>query len=944
MAVGGSGPPSTKPSASRSRSGPRLQGKVRAAQGTAAHDRSAESQRRGITLDLGFSSLTFSSPPRRIVFVDCPGHADLLRTVLGGAALMDAAVLVMDARRGFQAQSVESLAVVAVCTRVLLVVLTKCDLYAREQGLSEACLASSRVWPPPELSQALEPRVQRIRAVLRRSVPGFARVAIHLTALGSLEAPLGVSSVLASLGALSPARAALRPGSASAGAASAAAAGSAVPPLLVYDHVFSVRSVGTIVSGTVLSGEIASGTELVSGSVSQDRQVKVRGLQCFHQPRARAFAGDRVALRVTGVTPDQLSQRGILGAPGELVLVSGFVATCAVVPWRSGSLTVPARIQVSIAHGTRMATVWLGVPGRTTLPLSAFSDGRVSWTLASPSSSSTDSDVLRPSDIGPGLSDRHTGAEHAVRSGARSAAQIYAQNWTRVFRTQAGLPQTLTSPEPLFPTLAMTSRRWKSVRREPHRQLRLHALIQGRGATVLAAIRELVPNQDDWARETQTFGSAVPPTTRADLDTVDPLPSDVSSGSSDGRGSNCDDVSNLVGPDPVAEEGGTFDGLVQEPLVATVRFDTPMWVPKLPLYFLGLRPAGTSPANSCRVACYGRLLHLMDCHDVELEGGSVKVPAPVVLTSVGIRVASVTRAVRGPGSAGRLALVAQSLFLPDRVPPHIDGHTVLVILAVITRNTPEDTHSPIQDDDPISIPPPDTPNPEPDPEPQPASQPGLRRRRTRRGCRGGARRRRRGPKSAQTLLAPPPSSPPLVGPSEPTRSPSPENAASGPVLPFPLPSSSLPRPYSSSSLPSSAKASVPTASGPVQRKRRRRRRRRPQATGPDERLPPQPRAAPRTWCLSVPYRTASVRCRIALAHRGTNIGTGTVALVPVTHTWLETVVVSPPAQPDSPLSIPPHALLSAALPLIPGQAVYPYLRLRAIPVPPISTPATPSSS
>lgn len=73
---------------------------------TAALDKHPESKRRGITLDLGFSSyLTelperlksgaveyaasegLPSPPSRLQFtlVDCPGHASLIRTIIGGA-------------------------------------------------------------------------------------------------------------------------------------------------------------------------------------------------------------------------------------------------------------------------------------------------------------------------------------------------------------------------------------------------------------------------------------------------------------------------------------------------------------------------------------------------------------------------------------------------------------------------------------------------------------------------------------------------------------------------------------------------------------------------------------------------------------------------------------------------------------------------------------------
>lgn len=62
---------------------------------TAAFDKNPQSQERGITLDLGFSAVVVEAPLRwkslspdidkvQFTFVDCPGHASLIRTIIGG--------------------------------------------------------------------------------------------------------------------------------------------------------------------------------------------------------------------------------------------------------------------------------------------------------------------------------------------------------------------------------------------------------------------------------------------------------------------------------------------------------------------------------------------------------------------------------------------------------------------------------------------------------------------------------------------------------------------------------------------------------------------------------------------------------------------------------------------------------------------------------------------
>ena len=60
---------------------------------TAAFDKNPQSRERGITLDLGFSSFSIPAPSHlacsdleevQFTLVDCPGHASLIKTIIGG--------------------------------------------------------------------------------------------------------------------------------------------------------------------------------------------------------------------------------------------------------------------------------------------------------------------------------------------------------------------------------------------------------------------------------------------------------------------------------------------------------------------------------------------------------------------------------------------------------------------------------------------------------------------------------------------------------------------------------------------------------------------------------------------------------------------------------------------------------------------------------------------
>ena len=101
---------------------------------TAALDKHPQSKERGITLDLGFSSFTLPSPTEiasagydgvQFTLVDCPGHASLIRTVVGGAQIMDLMILVIDVTKGIQTQTAECIVIGEITTDSMIVVLNK---------------------------------------------------------------------------------------------------------------------------------------------------------------------------------------------------------------------------------------------------------------------------------------------------------------------------------------------------------------------------------------------------------------------------------------------------------------------------------------------------------------------------------------------------------------------------------------------------------------------------------------------------------------------------------------------------------------------------------------------------------------------------------------------------------------------------------------------------
>jgi len=114
-------------------------------------DTHSEELKRGITIKLGYAdaivkddngTLTTNKkskgkPVRYITFVDAPGHEMLMATMLSGAAIMDAAILVIAANEGIKPQTQEHLvALKAKKIKNIIIVQNKIDLVSKEQALN----------------------------------------------------------------------------------------------------------------------------------------------------------------------------------------------------------------------------------------------------------------------------------------------------------------------------------------------------------------------------------------------------------------------------------------------------------------------------------------------------------------------------------------------------------------------------------------------------------------------------------------------------------------------------------------------------------------------------------------------------------------------------------------------------------------------------------------
>jgi translation initiation factor 2 subunit 3 len=101
-------------------------------------DTHSEELKRGITIKLGYADVILESGKKKryVSFVDCPGHEMLMATMLSGAALIDAAVLVVAANEGIKPQTREHLiALQAKGVDKILIIQNKIDLVDQTQAI-----------------------------------------------------------------------------------------------------------------------------------------------------------------------------------------------------------------------------------------------------------------------------------------------------------------------------------------------------------------------------------------------------------------------------------------------------------------------------------------------------------------------------------------------------------------------------------------------------------------------------------------------------------------------------------------------------------------------------------------------------------------------------------------------------------------------------------------
>eukprot|EP00301_Raphidiophrys_heterophryoidea_P022115 c6351_g1_i1.p1 GENE.c6351_g1_i1~~c6351_g1_i1.p1 ORF type:complete len:572 (-),score=148.73 c6351_g1_i1:33-1607(-) len=301
---------------------------------TACFDKHPQSQEQGITLDLGFSAFMADLPehikdPRfsqlQFTLVDCPGHASLIRTIIGGAHIIQIMMLVIDINEGIQTQTAECIVIGELMTDKLVIVLNKVDMI-------------------PEDVRA--DRVEKMKAKLSKTFKAtrFADAPMVVVAAdpgaGGQGKSIGMQDLINLLRGLVP-----QPESEA----------SSGPLYFAIDHCFPIKGQGTVITGTVLQGSVEVNQTIEFPELKLERKVK--SMQMFRKPVNIASKGDRVGICVTQLDAKAI-ERGVAAAPHSVPSLSACIVRLEKIRFHKHSVTSRSKLHITVGHTTVMGTVY----------------------------------------------------------------------------------------------------------------------------------------------------------------------------------------------------------------------------------------------------------------------------------------------------------------------------------------------------------------------------------------------------------------------------------------------------------------------------------------------------------------------------------------------------------------------------------------------------------
>ena len=239
-------------------------------------DRWEEEQRRGITIDLGFTYFDLPSGDRAGI-IDVPGHERFINNMVAGVVGMDLVLLVIAADEGIMPQTREHMDILNLLgIEKSIIVLNKCDL-VDEEWLE---LVEEEVKEELHGTFLEHAPVVKVSAATGEGLDSLIDTIVHMTS------DVVVSKDVQTI------------------------------PRLPIDRAFTLSGFGTIITGTLVSGTITKEDTLEMYPIG--KECKIRSIQVHGQDKNECYAGQRVAINLSNVKKKEIKRGCVLAPPNSM--------------------------------------------------------------------------------------------------------------------------------------------------------------------------------------------------------------------------------------------------------------------------------------------------------------------------------------------------------------------------------------------------------------------------------------------------------------------------------------------------------------------------------------------------------------------------------------------------------------------------------------------------
>lgn len=239
-------------------------------------DRWEEEQRRGITIDLGFTWFDLPGGDRAGI-IDVPGHERFINNMAAGVVGMDMVMLVIAADEGVMPQTREHMDILGLLgIEKSIIVLNKCDIVEEdwlelvEEEIREE-LAGTFLEGSP---------VAKVSAATGQGLDELVALIEHM--MQDEVEEKDITTI----------------------------------PRLPIDRAFSLAGFGTIITGTLLSGTISKDDVLAVYPIG--KTSKIRSIQVHGEDKDRCYAGQRVAVNLSNIKKREIFRGCVLAPPDSM--------------------------------------------------------------------------------------------------------------------------------------------------------------------------------------------------------------------------------------------------------------------------------------------------------------------------------------------------------------------------------------------------------------------------------------------------------------------------------------------------------------------------------------------------------------------------------------------------------------------------------------------------